>query len=552
MPGLFDLSGERRQIEVPFAEWLPDHPAFNNPGFPNLENAIPADLGFYRPVREPSAFGTNTLKDLVAGVVNNAGQLTGIRNPDTNEVFYYTMAVDPVADTSHLFEYTEDTDTWADVTPAVAPAFANNDHAYFATFGNKIYAGYSTSSNNPLLTKEIGAAGDFAAVADAPSARDIIVARGFLVGINFRRGTSPTDLIANGVTWSGSGNPENWIDPIANPIGALSVLRGETQLVGGGRLQRILPGIAGADAIIFGQSKIWRMTFIGPPSVWDFQIVEEAEGTSSPTSVVSDGDFIYFHGRRGWMRFDGSRSEPIGAGKVNRAFTASGVLDNRFRLQADTLGGFNRGVRAAISGEPFTDRLVFWTYRSQTDSELANLITNTGDTLVTDQGDVIQATIKSEFNDTVLAFNEVTGRWGNAKVELQVIGRVETNRTRLDAPRIIGLNNDLSLVEFTGGILPSIFDTPEAIGPVNNRITVRNAWPFVDSQNCTISLLSREVLTDPQVQSAPLVLEGDASVPVDESGRFAALRLKIPSTDEWTALLGMSVELADQGMGAVN
>jgi len=56
---------------------------------------------------------------------------------------------------------------------------------------------------------------------------------------------------------------------------------------------------------------------------------------------------------------------------------------------------------------------------------------------------------------------------------------------------------------------------------------------------------------DAQVQSTPLVQEADASVPVNESGRFTAMRLELPAGDRWTALLGMSVEIADHGHGGV-
>ena len=550
MPNLFDISGKRKQIEVDFAEWLPDHPPFGNPGFPNMENALPADLGFYRPMRKPVLLSTNSLTDLVPSVTVNSGQIFGIR-ADAG-IFYYTAAVDRVADTLHLFQYVEDTDTWQDVTPASAPSHQPNDHAFFATFGTRIYVGFSTET--PILAKDIGTVTPFAAVSGAPNPRDIIVTRGFLVGIHFRRGASPTDRIRTGVTWSASGDPENWIDPVADPTGALAVLRGETQLEGGGRLQRIIPGVNGADAIIFGQSKIWRMSFIGSPSVWDFQIIHEDEGTPVPTSVVSDGSFIYFMGRRGWMRTDGANVTPIGAGKVDRAFIGNDVLDQRFEVDGATLLELNIGLRAAISADPFTDRMVFWTYQAQTDSGLLDLITDTGDTIVTDQGDILQVSNKSDFNDTLLVFNEVTGRWGNAKVGLLAIGRVETFRTRLDAPRFVGLDVDLNLVAFetienVSETFAAFFESAEGVGPVNNRVTISKVWPYVDSANCTVSLLTREKLSDPQTQAVAIGIDGDASVPIDDSGRFVALRLDIPESDDWIANLGLSVELSDQGTG---
>ena len=501
-------------------------------------------------MRKPEVLSTNSLKDLVAGVTVNAGQIIGLRG--SSGIFYYTAAVDRVADTIHLFQYVEATDTWQDVTPDPAPAHQAGDHAYFAAFGTRIYVGFST--NTSILAKDIGTVTPFAAVSGAPSPKDIIVTRGFLVGIQFQRGATPFTTIRTGVTWSASGDPENWIDPVADPIGALSVLRGEIQLEGGGRLQRIIPGVNGADAIIFGQSKIWRMSFIGPPAVWDFQIIHEDEGTPIPTSVVSDGSFIYFMGRRGWMRTDGANVTPIGAGKVDRAFIGNDVLDQRFEVDGATLLDFNIGLRASISADPFTDRLVFWTYQAQTDNELFDLIADSGESIITDQGDVLQVSNKSDFNDTVLIFNEVTGRWGNAKLGLLAIGRVETFRTRLDNPRLVALDVDLNLVAFedvnnVSGTFAAFFETAESIGPVNNRLTIRKVWPYIDAPNVQVSLLAREKLSDPQTKATALGIDSDASVPIDNSGKFVALRVDIPESDVWTANLGLSVELSDQGTG---
>ncbi len=549
MPNLTDVSIKRRQLDAPLVDWRPDVPAFRNPGIFDMRNAVPSDIGLYKPIPGLVTEGTNTPRDLIAGITNNAGQLQSFRVPATNAPFYYTAAVDVAGDTFHLFQYDETTSTWINVTPTVPPTPTFNIHAYFTAFGDRIYATAAFASG--LLAKDIGGVDLFAAITDAPRFRDAVVIRGFLMGVNFTRTVSGNARVTTGVSWSAANDPENWIDPIADPIGALSVLRGETQLEGGGRLQRVVPGIGGADATIFGQTKIWRVTFIGPPSVWDFQIVEEEEGTSIPTSVVSDGQVIYFRGRRGWMVYDGARATPIGAGKVDYSFIRRDG-DQSFSMNGSPLAGFNLGIRSAVLAEPWVDNVAAFMFRSDIDATFEDLQTDGAVDIETDQSEVLEVTVNTPFPDSVLFVNRLTGAWGNAKIELQCIGRVESNRTRTDAPRFVGLDADFNLVEFNGPNLEARFDSAEVTGGVNNPVTVRHAWPFVNNNNCTIQLLFRNRLGDPQQVQDPKFQEEDASTPINESGRFVALRAVMPEGENWSdGFIGVATEFADLGIGSV-
>ncbi|MDB4306181.1 hypothetical protein N9980_01285 [bacterium] len=549
MPNLADISSRRRQVEAPLIEWVPDRPQFRNPGVYDMRNAMPSDNGLYKPIPSPVVESSNGLKDLVAAVVNNAGQVQSFRDPNNNLPYYYTAAVAPVGNTFHLFQYDEQNTVWTNVTPASPDTFIFGGHGYFSSFGDRVYGTSGFSAG--LYAKDIGGVDLFASVTNAPRFKDAVVIRGFMFGINFIRTVSPFNTVTTGVSWSASNDPENWIDPSSNPIGALAVLRGETQLEGGGRLQRVLPGIGGADAIIFGQSKIWRVTFIGPPSVWDFQVVEEDEGTSMPTSVVSDGQLITFRGRRGWMIFDGAIAQPVGAGKVDYSFIRrSGNED--FAFNGAGLGAFNQGIRSALVGEPFTDSVAAFLFRSDVDATLESIVTNTVEAIVDDQGREIQASINTPFADSIILFNKLTGAWGNAKLSLQCIARVETDVTRTDAPRMVGLNQDLELVVFDGENLEARFDSTEVTGDVNNLVTVRHAWPFVNNNNCTIQLMFRNRLGDVQTIQDAKVLEEDASIPINESGRFVALRITMPQGEEWEdGFIGVATEFADLGIGGV-
>lgn len=547
MPNLFDISGQRQPIDLQFTDWLPDRPPFANPGFPNCENVYPADDGLYRPVPRFSIVSNNTIKDIIPNATQVIGQVFGARASGVRA--YFTAVRDTTAGTVRFLRYVESTELWEDVTPAVPPTFQNGDHAYFDTFGTRIYAAFSTSTR--ILAKNIADNGLFTEITDAPRPQDIALVRGFLVAINHVQGSGGGATVRNGVSWSQGGDPEGWPDPTL--ASSFAVLRGRTQLVGGGQLQRIIPGINGADAIIFGESKIWRMTFIGPPAVWDFQIIADSEGTSMPTTVISSGDFIYFHGLRGWMRTDGVNFEPVGAGKVDRAFNRSDVLGGAFRLNAVSLLDVNLGIRAALSGDPITDRLVLWTYQTGGELALEALQDDAAATIQDDLGNPIEAATGSTDNDTLLILNENSGRWGNARVTLLGMGRVNTSRTRRDTPRFVGIDVAMNLVQFSEtSLLDSFFDTPEAIGAANNRITVRQVWPYVDSENCTISMFARDKFNDTPVQSAQRGRESDDAIPVHESGRYVSLRLTLPGSDFWSALHGLSVDFQDQGLGSVN
>lgn len=549
MPNVRDLGGSRRQIDIDIRSWVPDAPPYANPGFPNCENVYPSDLGFYRPLPQTNTDALNTPKTLVPALTNIAGELFGARNPADNTTHFYVTGVDTIGNTQHFFKYRDGTDLWEDVTPVGGRTRQTDAYGRYATYGTQIYVAYGIADE--IMAKDISDVNPFVEVSTtAPRAKDIAIVRGFLVAVNTIENGSTS---RTRVSWSAADDPTGWIDPIADPIGALSVLRGRANLENGGRLQRIVPGVTGADAIIFGQSKIWRMTFIGAPKVWDFQIVEEREGTISPASVVSNGSLIYFYGLRGWMVFDGISARPIGAGKVNRAFIDALTLDGRFRWNPAGLSNLEKGISAAISGEPFSDRLVFFAYRSDTQATTENLETDTAAVIETDTLEPLEATISSLFNNKLLIYNELTGEWGNGNVGLQSIGQVQTFGTLSDNPQIVGVDEDFNLVRFNRLETRAAFiETIEVRSDVNARVTVRSVWPYVDSDTVKVSLLSREKLSDVQVQSAPRQLEEDASVPVFESGRFVALRLDFELDDRWhSGLQGVTAEFADQGAGSV-
>jgi hypothetical protein len=117
--------------------------------------------------------------------------------------------------------------------------------------------------------------------------------------------------------WSGIDQPTSW--PVANSATATAQQSGEQFLP-----SRFGPiyAIYGGDqyGIIMQQSGISRMTYVGPPVVFQFDSIDETRGCYYPGSSVQAGKFVYFVSENGFYRTDGVGIENIGEGKVNKFF----------------------------------------------------------------------------------------------------------------------------------------------------------------------------------------------------------------------------------------
>lgn len=70
----------------------------------------------------------------------------------------------------------------------------------------------------------------------------------------------------------------------------------------------------GASLVAYKDTSLYLGTYVGPPAVWQWQMVPGEAGTASHESVVDIGDAHLFVGKSDFYRFDGSRPAPIGDG----------------------------------------------------------------------------------------------------------------------------------------------------------------------------------------------------------------------------------------------
>jgi hypothetical protein len=308
--------------QLTLGEWLPDQPAFQNPGLTEARNCLPVD-GSYTDF---------------ASVITSDDALA---DPPTGAYATIDDAGDPeiYAGTADAL-YEKVSGSWTDRTPTPYTGGAD-DYWRFSQFENYVIA---TNYADVPQRKEIGSGSDFADLAGtgtAPNARQVGVINQFVMLGDIDDGV---DVLPFAVQWSAIGDMTNWPTP-ATPT---------AQTVQSGR--QLLNSVHGAVTAI-GQGEFWglvfqkrgitRVTYVGGNRVFQFETFEQNRGCWAPQSVVQLGSLWFFLAHDGWCVTDGQTVIPIGDGKVDRWFYSR---MNQSRLKDIT------------SGIDWTSKCILWNF----------------------------------------------------------------------------------------------------------------------------------------------------------------------------------------------
>lgn len=169
---------------------------------------------------------------------------------------------------------------------------------YFTQFNDKAIA---VNGSTPVDVDI--AAGTAAALAGSPpSAALCATSRGFLI-------LGQVDGQKNGLQWSGFEDATQWTAGV-NQSGFKAMLTGGS-----------ITGLVGGEyCLIFQRSCITRMSYAGPPTIWQFDEISANIGCMSAGSLASAGRLVFFLSDRGFMQTDGNDVTPIGAERIDRTF----------------------------------------------------------------------------------------------------------------------------------------------------------------------------------------------------------------------------------------
>lgn len=492
---------------LPIGKWTPDSISPFSEGLADVRNAIPKSDGFYGPENAYETFESSQIT-AVGSAIKFHGSLHSFPQLPSEPPRYFAGTHAAGAGNSRIVSRQE-AGGWVNKSPAAGFEVSASTPWRFANFGAKILA---TNLSVPLHVAQT-TSGNFAPVTDAPRGADIATVSGHAVMVNIVDNTFGEGEQPFYVWWSAAGDAENWPDPTSNA--AISALSGFRPLLGGGRLQRIIPGIGGADAVIVASRKIFRMRFAGPGKVWEFDEIESDQGTNIPGSIAVFNETFFFFGHNKFLFFDGANARPIGAGVVDEFFINDADFSSTF--------GFQASVEAAIDTE---NKNYVISYRSR-------------DAL-------------DDHNDRILRYNWLTDTWSVSNVACDVLGLMDSNAANTDSARLVLGGADFQLKRPTGSPLEAIFETNERMSPTGAVSEIHGIMPIVDTNAAVSRLQTRDLLGDSKRLTSEFAMQRTGWItfkPDRVTGRFYACRTRIPSGTEWTKITGKMYEMSEHSHG---
>lgn len=303
-----------------FGEYLPDIGPLENPGLLNCQNILPASAG-YTYIPGPSNISTNTLDARPQGGASYHAQ------DGTVTIYTFVGTIDKL--------YSYGGHAFTDVSKMGGYSTATTDSWEFAQWGNMVIA---TNYSDPVQVITLGSP-PFADLAGSPpKAKHIAVVDNFVVLGYINNGT----VLPYRVQWSGIGNSTTWT------VSATTQADFNDLFNDGGVIQKVVGGEFG---LIFQERCITRMSYIGAPLIFQFDLVESARGALAANSVVKIGANVAFLAQDGFFVFDGQQSIPIGDGKVDQTFFNDVDISTLYLMNVSTYP---------------TENIICWSYKSLT------------------------------------------------------------------------------------------------------------------------------------------------------------------------------------------
>lgn len=241
---------------------------------------VPSQDGF-KPSRSPVSVGLPALDSACLGSVV-------VKKLDDSQRFF-------AGTRTKLYQSNAGT-SWTDVSNGTYTGGAESLWR-FAQFGDNSYA---VNGVDPMQYSDSGSFADRGG--NAPIVKIIEpVWPGFLMTFDYNDGV---DYFADGWYCSALKNDANWTPSIANQCAKGRLLDTEGRITAGKRL--------GSNVIAYKDRSMYIGTYVGPPFIWDWQLIPGDIGAPSNEAVVNINTAHIFPGYENFYYFDGSRPIPIG------------------------------------------------------------------------------------------------------------------------------------------------------------------------------------------------------------------------------------------------
>lgn len=201
---------------------------------------------------------------------------------------------------THLKLYEAGASTWTDVSRAASYTAGTAGRWRFAQQENVSFAADGTDTIQASV-----ATGPFSCVAGAPVAAIVETVGKFVFGLNIANAT-------NRVSWCALGDYTDWVASIATQAGSDDLTESPGSITAGRKFGNYL--------IVYKKNSMYVGVNVGPPNVWQFDLIPGTAGALSQEVVVNVGTpenpKHIVMGEDNFYSFDGSRPVPIGTNQV--------------------------------------------------------------------------------------------------------------------------------------------------------------------------------------------------------------------------------------------
>jgi len=489
---------------IRFDDWQPDAADYGTPGSVTVTNVAPAQYGF-----QPWP----SFADITDALTARPRGAIEAFDKDTVSYQY-------AGDATKLYELDATNLTWTDVTnTGGAYTTAATEVVNFARWENKILS--TNFADNPQQI--VMGAANFSDLTTAFRARNITVVRDFVVASNTYDATDGN--VPNRVRWSAIGNETSWTV-------SASTLSDFRDLTTGGEVKKIIGGEVG---VIVSERSIFRMTFVGAPTVFQIDEILPDIGTISGGSVVGLGDSVFLISDQGFIEVTGNGTgiNPVGAGKVDQWFFSEfdSTYPERIFSMADPTN--NRILwcfpgSGNTSGRPNKIIVYDRTFGkwSLVEQEVEMLLRSKGINFTLDELDALGYT---SLDDMIVS--------------------LDSNQFKVLSAQIGAFNSDFKMGFFRGANTTAVLETAEAQFNQGYMTALSAFSPMVDLGVVVANVGTRNRLTDDVTWGADLTQRATGRFTSRANAKFHRFRFTI-SGDGWKDAIGVQIEQEDAPRGA--
>jgi hypothetical protein len=544
--------------KIIFGEWLPDQPSVSG-AVTDAINCYPVTNG-YAPFKSEVNYSADASQPLLVTFAGKYREETNLFAAGATKVFKFDSDDTTLDSVSTTYTSTE---SW-DVTQ----------------FGSKVII---ANGKNTLQSYDMAGGSTFANLdASAPVANYVTVVRDFVVAANDGSDT-------NKIYWSDINNETNWTPA--------STSQADTQILPeGGNIT----GLAGGEyGLIFMERAIYRMSYVGSPFFFQFDAISRTLGCSTNGSIAQFGGITYFLSDDGFYACDGQTTKNIGAEKVNRWFfdnaipseirtSMSATIDPVRKLIAWNFKNSSGGRYLLL----YSIDLGRWSYADTTATSIAFGLTPSA-TLeqldsyffsTTKTGTYTQSGFTVTVNTTTdhglednafIKFDATSGAGVDGTFQITKVDantftfQAAANATIASSDCTITLGNlditsngmPLDSRVFAGGILVFLGVIGSKIvsfsgayksasissGDIDiGRSIITFARPVIDAGTGTISVASRELLSDDISFTTEVTPDAEGRVSLRSAGRYHRIKMS-PTNASWKTAVATEIDIVTQG-----